>query len=120
MRREDGFSTLDIMKHLKLARERFRIWVDKGFITPSVYRAKGAGESHRFDILDVYKIALFRHLVEIPQVPCKDASRYVEMWRNNYKDRVIDRYWEIQLDRCTITIDVREVLSAYIFPEGYM
>ena len=58
------FSTLDIVKGLKkLPRERFREWVNRDYVTPSI-PAKGQGTKAVFTINDVYEVELFRTLVE--------------------------------------------------------
>jgi hypothetical protein len=60
----DQYSTLQIAKLLGIERERLRVWVDKGYIEPSIQKAKGQGTKSLFARLDIYAVALFRMLVE--------------------------------------------------------
>ncbi|MCX5804183.1 MAG: hypothetical protein NTU69_11750 [Proteobacteria bacterium] len=57
------FTTYDIQKALNLPRERFRDWINRGFVAPSV-AAEGSGTKAIFTIQDVYGVALFRDLIE--------------------------------------------------------
>jgi len=58
------FSTFDIIKRLNIPRERLREWMKRGFIEPTT-RASGIGTKAVFTLQDVYKVLLFKHLVEI-------------------------------------------------------
>jgi hypothetical protein len=58
------FSTLEVGRALKIGRECFRDWMNKGFIKPSV-PSKGQGSKAIFLLDNVIGIALFKHLVEI-------------------------------------------------------
>jgi len=58
----DKFSTLDIVKALEIPRERLREWMNRGFIKPSE-PARGQGTKAVFTRIDVYGVALFRHLL---------------------------------------------------------
>jgi hypothetical protein len=57
------FSTFQVMKILKVRRERLREWMSQGFISPML-SAKGAGTKAIFSIVDVYKVAVFKRLVD--------------------------------------------------------
>ena len=80
------YSTLDIVRALKIPRERLRVWIDHGFISPYIQRAEGQGTKALFDRLDVYAIALFRKLLEMV-LNRIDASRYLETWLKEARDR---------------------------------
>jgi len=58
------FSTLDIVKLLGIPRERLRVWIDKGYITPSIQTADKQGEKHLFSVVDLYIIEIFKYLIE--------------------------------------------------------
>lgn len=58
------FTTFDIIKRLNIPRERLREWMKRGFIEPTVL-ASGVGTKAIFTLQDVYKILLFKHLIEI-------------------------------------------------------
>jgi DNA-binding transcriptional MerR regulator len=89
MKPEKTYSTLDIAKKLGIERERLRVWVDRGYIKPSIQKAEGQGTKSLFSHLDIYAIALFRHLVEKVRYPRDEASRFVERWVENAKKRPI-------------------------------
>ncbi len=59
---QNDFSTIDIQRALKIPRERFRQWIDMGFVKPSV-PAAGAGTRASFKRTDVYCIAVFEYLI---------------------------------------------------------
>lgn len=58
------FSTLDIVKLMGISRERLRVWMDKGFIRPSIQKAEKRGEKNLFSKVDLYIIGLFRYLLD--------------------------------------------------------
>jgi hypothetical protein len=60
---EKEFSTFDVIKLLGVKRERLREWMNQGFIMPTI-PASGIGSKAIFSILDIYKIAVFKILVD--------------------------------------------------------
>ena len=60
---KEQFSTLDIVKALKIPRERLREWTTREFIKPQ-RPASGKGTKAIFSVWEVYGVALFRMLVE--------------------------------------------------------
>lgn len=63
MKNINEFSTLDIVKALKISRERLRSWMDANFIKPT-RPASGQGSRAIFTLADVYGIALFKDLID--------------------------------------------------------
>jgi len=61
---KNGYSTLDIVRALGIPRERLREWLSRGFITPGIQKASGAGTKALFGPEDLYRIMLFKELVE--------------------------------------------------------
>jgi hypothetical protein len=59
-----AFSSFDIMRILKIPKERFREWVHMGFVRPSIAKARGRGTKALFSKRDLYFIGLFRELIE--------------------------------------------------------
>lgn len=57
------YSTFDIVKTLKIQREKLKDWMTQGFIKPSI-PAPGQGRKAIFTLLDVYGIGLFARLIE--------------------------------------------------------
>lgn len=76
------FSTFDIIKALGIPRERLKDWMSKGYAKPSI-PAKGKGTKAVFYRIDVYTIALFRHLVEDRHFTRDVASWVANHWRDN-------------------------------------
>ena len=60
---KNEFSTLDIVKALKIPRERLRDWMNRSFIKPSV-PAEGQGTKAIFTLQDGYGVKLFQALIE--------------------------------------------------------
>jgi len=56
------FTTFDVIKILKTDRERLRVWINEGFVVPSIQKATGPGTKHLFSREDVYRIEFFRKL----------------------------------------------------------
>jgi hypothetical protein len=81
---KNDFSTIDIQRALKIPRERFRQWLDMGFIKPSV-QAAGAGTRASFTRTDVYRIAVFDYLIT-RGFKRGIAARFVEMFGRNAED----------------------------------
>ena len=71
-RQPQGYTTTDIMK-LGIKRERLKDWMERNFIEPSIQKASGQGTKNIFSIYDLYKIKLFKLLVETG-LPRKQAS----------------------------------------------
>lgn len=71
----DQFSTLDIVKALKIPRERLRDWMSRDFIIPTE-KAQGQGTKALFSREDVYAVALFQNLIN-KGFKRKDASHLV-------------------------------------------
>ena len=59
-----SFSTFDLTKALKIPRSNLQLYIDKGFIRPSLGAASGKGTRNRFSLEDVYRIRLFQRLSE--------------------------------------------------------
>ena len=73
------YTTTDISKHLGIKRERLKIWMSKGFITPS-QTASGPGTKNLFSITDLYLLKLFASLVE-RGFPREEAAERLRMTR---------------------------------------
>jgi len=59
---EGEFTTFDIIKKFGLKRERLKDWMERGYIEPSVQKARGVGTKNLFNTWDLYMIKLFQHL----------------------------------------------------------
>ena len=60
---KNEFSTFDLIKALKIPRERLREWMKRGYVHPS-RKAEGQGDKASFTQDDVYSVELFRRLVD--------------------------------------------------------
>lgn len=58
------FKTPFVTKLFDINRNRFQVWLDRGWVTPSIQKAKGQGRRNKFSKEDLYMIALFKLLVE--------------------------------------------------------
>ena len=72
------YSTLDIVKALKIPRERLRDWIDRGYVKPRK-PAKGQGTKATFGIGEIYAIVFFRNLLKAG-ISRKEASSLSEIW----------------------------------------
>lgn len=59
-----GFSTIDIERRMGISRERFREWVSKGYVTPSI-PSPGQGRRAEFSREDLLRVALFDELLKV-------------------------------------------------------
>ena len=59
------FSTFEISENLNIKRTRLQEWIDKGYVTPSICRAKGKGTKALFSNQDIYHLHMFRELLDI-------------------------------------------------------
>jgi len=76
----NGYTTFQIIKALNIPRERLKDWMEKGFVKPSLQQAQGKGTKALFSLLDVYSLALFKHLIEECHFSRDAASRFSSMW----------------------------------------
>jgi hypothetical protein len=60
----DEFSTFDISRILDIPGPRLRQWIELGFVKPSIRKALGKGTKAIFSRSDLYRIDLFRGLVD--------------------------------------------------------
>ena len=58
------YSTIEITKALQIKKERLRVWIDEGFVSPSIQKGIGPGTKHIFSVQDVYMVSLFHSLIE--------------------------------------------------------
>jgi hypothetical protein len=85
---ENEFSTLDIVKALKIPRERLRDWMNRSFIEPSV-PADGQGTKAIFTREDVYGVALFQILID-HGLSREKSSGFVKLFIKDFKRKVIE------------------------------
>lgn len=74
---KDEYTTFDIIKKLNIPRERLRQWMVRGYIEPSIRKADGVRIKALFSREDVYKIALFKKLIELG-FNRQRASRFIK------------------------------------------
>ncbi len=68
------FFAADVKRICHVKRNRLQTWLERGFIIPSIQKASGHGTRNIFSISDLYKIALFRHLIEKVKLSRERAS----------------------------------------------
>ena len=76
----NGYTTFQIIKALTIPRERLKDWMEKGFVKPSLQQARGKGTKALFSLLDVYALALFKHLIEECHFSRDAASHFSSLW----------------------------------------
>lgn len=57
------YTTIEATKIVGINRERLRDWTDRGYINPTIV-STGRGKKALFDKIALFKIALFKELVE--------------------------------------------------------
>ena len=75
---KDEFTTFDIIKALKIPRERLREWMKLGFIKPTI-DADGQGTKSIFTRQDTYRVELFSQLLKMG-FQRKLASKFIESY----------------------------------------
>jgi transposase len=60
---KSGLTTFEIEKKLGISRNRLKGWVPK-YIKPSLEETRGPGTPSRLSKFDLYRLMLFKHLVE--------------------------------------------------------
>lgn len=58
------FTTQELLKVVGITRTRLQPWVERGYISPSVQCASVQGVKHLYSIYDIYKVAVFKYLLE--------------------------------------------------------
>lgn len=80
------FSSTDICQALNIPAGRFREWIVKNFVKPSIKEASGPGRPAVFSRLDVYGISIFHKLLKFG-VNREQASRIAKsfLWEGYSK-----------------------------------
>jgi hypothetical protein len=58
------FTIKDVIKALDIPRERFKEWIFRGYIEPSIQKAEGPGSKNLYSRFDLYAIRLFDYLLK--------------------------------------------------------
>jgi len=77
------FSTFDIVKALKIPRERLREWMNRLYIRPTM-PPQGQGKKAVFSRQDVYDVQLFRQLVDFG-IERDTAQHHVKFYHDRMK-----------------------------------
>lgn len=59
-----GFGSPEVERYTNVKRLRLHQWIDLGHFEPSIQRAYGSGTQNIFSLNDLYKIVLFRKLLQ--------------------------------------------------------
>jgi len=59
------FTFTEVLRVTDLKRERVRDWIKHGYVKPSIQKSSIQGERNQFSRLDIYKISLFKRLLEV-------------------------------------------------------
>lgn len=116
MQRE--FSTLDIVKLLGIPRERLRVWMDKGFVRPSIQTADKQGEKNLFSVADLHTIEMFKYLTE-RGYRRERAADFIHEWvkvLKRYGDDLVDHINTVTF--MTSTDDGKEYIDCGVIDSG--
>jgi DNA-binding transcriptional MerR regulator len=75
--RNEKYTAANVLKITGVKRQRLHDWIDRGFLSPSIQRAEGAGTKNIFNRYDLYRIAIFKKLVE-EGFPRARITMYIE------------------------------------------
>ena len=103
------YSTFDIVKGLGIPRERLREWMTRGFVSPSIAEADGAGTKALFSRFDLYLVATFRQLIDEEglNLPRIKASNILGEWQDKTKrlaSQLDDQQLKAAMSRCEVMI----------------
>jgi hypothetical protein len=76
MTHRDTFQTADVVKILKIPRQRLRVWLNRGWVKASE-PARGQGQRNVFTLADLYEIAFFKSLVDDAHIECRTAALFI-------------------------------------------
>ncbi len=93
MTEEKTYSSFEIMRALDIQKEKFRDWVNSGFVRASI-PSPGRGQAARYTLEDIYSLALFIELLT-HGFPRAMAATWVNRFRDStrqvpYEDRQND------------------------------
>jgi hypothetical protein len=79
MTERNEFSTTEIVKALGIPQERFREWLVRGYVKPSIREPKGPAQPAIWSHWDVYGVALFKKLLE-GGISRENAAKILKTW----------------------------------------
>lgn len=79
---EKTYSSFEIIRFLNISKEKFRDWLNNGFIKPSM-PSEGRGKAAGFTTKDVYGVGLFRELINYG-IPREKAALMVKFYYDKY------------------------------------
>lgn len=80
------YSTFDVCRIVGVSKERFREWIIREYVRPS-RPADGQGTRAEFSINDVYRIAIFKNLIE-NGFSREKASKYIKSMTKDNLDNI--------------------------------
>jgi hypothetical protein len=83
----EEFLASDIERINNVKRNRLQTWLERGWIVPSIEKASGHGSRNRFSKLDLYGIALFKHLIETARFAREEAAEFLKAWAYTNKGK---------------------------------
>jgi hypothetical protein len=90
--KQDRFTTFEVRDGLGIKIESLKDWQTRGFITPSIEKAKGRGTKNLFSRFDLYLIKLFESLVQrgFPRKHAAKVLKEIKMVVKVYKEQGTD------------------------------
>jgi hypothetical protein len=62
---KESYSTMEICSLLSIKKECLRVWLDEGYIEPSIQKGIGPGTKHIFSKTDVFDIEIFHRSINL-------------------------------------------------------
>jgi DNA-binding transcriptional MerR regulator len=57
---EKSYTTKEVMQEAGVTLKNLHYWSDMGYITPSIHKAQGSGDPHKWSLDDIKRIRLIR------------------------------------------------------------
>lgn len=94
--KQSEFFTSDVERITGVKRARLQTWLERGWITPSLYKAQGSGEKNKFNALDLIKISIFKKCVEngLARSSIAEFLKDIGGSLRDFKERTFREGWE--------------------------
>jgi hypothetical protein len=75
------FEVRDVLEIFAMPFEQLNHWTRIGYIKPSITKIQGGRVNRTYDLIDIYSVGLFKHLVENTRIPREMAAEFVMTWK---------------------------------------
>lgn len=105
---DNTYSTFAIQRMFDIKRITFHEWINRGYITPSIQAANGRGTKNLFNRLDLYRIALFRHLIETVKLP-RSLAAEISKTLQTCNDKAVWHTFQTGGFKAALVIDLKGI-----------